>query len=293
MRLLLAILIASPLAYGCALAGRRGPSTAEVAVGRELGLQGQAAFEAGRWDEAERLLKDAIEKSPADAASHRTLAETLWRRGAYAEAIAHIDAAVKASPTDAELAVRAGEMRLTTESFEAAVTMADEAIRRDPKSPAAWALRGRAHQQLMQTERALADFQRALEFQPHDRNLLAEVAGIYQQIGQPTRKLTTLRQLIATYPPGQAPQQLLIWEGATLCDLGRHDQAVEALSAANSSGPANIEARFQLARAYAAAGHIEAAASMAQLALTQDAAHVASKQLLQQLAERSSETVRR
>jgi tetratricopeptide (TPR) repeat protein len=172
---------------------------------------------------------------------------------------------------------------------------ANEAIRRDTKSPAARGLRGRAHLQLNQNERALADFQRALEFQPQDPKLLVDIAGIYERIGQPTRKLTTLRQLIATYPPGQAPQQLVIWEGATLCDLGRHSQAIETLVAANRRGPPNLDARFHLARAYNAAGNFERAAEMAQQALSLDSNHAPSRQLLQQLAARPqpSEAVRR
>jgi tetratricopeptide (TPR) repeat protein len=98
--------------------------------------------------------------------------------------------------------------------------------------------------------------------------------------------LTTLQQLIATYPAGQVPQQLLVWEGATLNDLGRHQQAIESLLAANCSGPPNLEARFQQARAYAAVGNLAAATTAAEQALAIDATHAGSRQLLQQLAAR-------
>jgi tetratricopeptide (TPR) repeat protein len=107
--------------------------------------------------------------------------------------------------------------------------------------------------------------------------------------------LTTLRQLIATYPPGQTPHQLLVWEGATLVDLGRQEQAVEALLAANHHGPPSPDAHFHLARAYAAQGNYQAAVATAQQALALNSTHAASHELLRQLAarEQSPETIRR
>jgi tetratricopeptide (TPR) repeat protein len=291
MRLLFeSITIGLSLASGCALVGHRGPSAADIAAGHQLAQQGIAAAEGGNWDQAEQLLAESLDKSPSDAASRRYLAEALWHRGAYDEAMKQIDLAVDADPSDAALALRAAEMRLTTEKFDDAIARANEAIRRDPSAAAAWALRGRAQLQLNHTELALADFHRALEFQPQDRQLLLDVTGVYEKIGQPTRKLTTLRQLIATYPPGQAPQQLLVWEGTTLIELGRQNQAVESLLAANRVAQPSPDVYYHLAQAYAAAGDLPTATNSAQQALALDARHAPSLQFLQQLAARNQPT---
>jgi tetratricopeptide (TPR) repeat protein len=290
MRLALLLLSGSflVLATGCALAGRRGPSAAQVAAARELSTQGAAAIDAGQWDHGERMLRQAIEVTPGDAHSRRYLAESLWRRGAFEDALAHIDAALEADPSNAAVAIRAGEMRLATHSFESAAARATQAIRIDPKLPAAWALRGRAYWQLKQVERALADFQRALELAPIDRGVLADTAALYRQIGQPTRCLTTIHQWIDTYPQQQAPQQALLLEGLTLKELGRSRQAAESLTAASRAGPPNAEILCQLAEVYLSLGEIESATAAANDALAVDANHAASRAVLAQLAVRST-----
>jgi tetratricopeptide (TPR) repeat protein len=267
----------------------------DVAAARDWSQQGVAAVEAGQWDQAEALLRKSIEVSPADAVSRRYLAEALWRRGAFEDALVQIEAAVRADETNPLLVVRAGEMLLATQSSELAVARADEAIRLDPKLAAAWALRGRAFWQMKQVERALADLQRALDFAPHDREVLIDIAGIYRQIGQPTRCLTTLHQLIDTYPQGQAPQQAMLLEGITLKELGRGRQAAESLLAAARAGPPNADVLSQLAQAYDSLGDYAAATAAAQEALAVDANHAPSRALLTQLASRpaSPEPIRR
>jgi tetratricopeptide (TPR) repeat protein len=277
-----------PVVAGCAFAGRSGPSPADVAAAREWSQQGVAAVEAGHWDQAEALLRKSIETSPSDAVGRRYLAETLWRRGAFEEALQQMEAALQADETNPQLAVRAGEMLLAAQSNELAVARADQAIRLDPKLSAAWALRGRAFWRMTQIERALADLQRALDYAPQDRDVLLDIAGIYRQINQPSRCLTTLHQLIDTYPPGQAPQQALLLEGITLQQLGRGRQAAESLLAAARAGPPSADVYGPLAQAYASIGEVEAATAAAQQALAIDANHAPSRALLAQLAGRSA-----
>ena len=272
-----------PLAAGCALAGRRGPAPDDIAAARALSQQGLAAVQAGQWDQAETLLRKSVESSPADAVSRRYLAEALWRRDAFEDAIVQINAAVDADSKDAQLAVRAGEMLLATKSYELAALRADQAIRVDSKLAAAWALRGRAYLRMNQTERALADLQRALEYAPQDRDVLLDIAGIYQLIGQPTRRLTTLHQLMDTYPSGQKPQPLLLMEAMALKELGRGRQATESLRAASQVGPPSADVLSQLAQAHASMGEYDLATHAAQQALEVDASHIASRELLTRL----------
>jgi len=278
------------LATGCALTGRRGPAPAEFAAARDMSQQGLAAVESGNWDQAETLLRKSIETTPSDATSRRYLAEALWRRGAMEDALDQMEAAVDADGSDPQLAVRSGEMLLAANSLELAAQRAEHAIRLNPKSAAAWALRGRIHMRMNKMDRALADFQRALEYAPKDRNVLHEIAEIYQKIGQPTRCLTTLHQLIETFPPGQAPQQVLMWEGVTLRELGRGRQAAESLAAASRAGPPNIEILSQLAQVQAALGENVAAQQAAQQALAIDPSHAPSRELIARLAEQAKPT---
>jgi tetratricopeptide (TPR) repeat protein len=293
--ILLVAVVALVTAPGCALFRRRGANAEGVAAARELSRQGVAAMERGQWQQAEDLLNKSLIGAPDDAATHGSLAEVLWHRGAKPEALAQIEEAVRKDEDNANLRVRAGELSLAAGNCDAAMAHAERAIRSDPEIAAAWALRGRCFQGMNQSDRALADLQHALEFEPDNSDLLLDVATIYRQRGQPARSLTTIHHLLDTYSPGEEPQNVLTLEGLTLLDLGRSHQACVVLEAATRREPPNADRLYYLAHAYLAAGRTEQAASVAQQALTLNAAHQPSRELLAQLAAQTSsnETQRR
>jgi tetratricopeptide (TPR) repeat protein len=233
-------------------------------------------------------MRQALEASPDDPKVRAQLAEALWNRGATNEAMSHMAAAVRLDPKNADYLVRAGEMALASGAKDAALTNAERAIRLKPQLASAWALRGRTFRMTNQPERALADMQHALVFEPDRADLLLDVAVMYRERGQPARCLTTLHHLHDTYPPGEEPQFALQLEGLTLMDLKRPHQAAEVLTAASSRGPMNADLLFQLAQAQTAAGKYEAAATAARQALAVDAQHQQSRQLLAQLAAKST-----
>jgi tetratricopeptide (TPR) repeat protein len=229
------------------------------------------------------LLRQAVAASPDDVQSRRYLAETLWQCGQFDEAVAQMDAAAQGADADSTVAARAAEMHLATGSADLALLRAEQAIRLDPQNPRAWALRGRAYAKTNQTERALADLHRALSLSPQDRDVLLEAALLYRQTGRPEQCLATLHRLLDTYPPRSEPQQVLILEGETLSDAGRHRQAADALFAASQRGPANAEILIALSKAQAAAGDAAAAAETARQALATDPAHPGTRKLVEEL----------
>jgi Tfp pilus assembly protein PilF len=271
---------------GCATLGSRNPVPEQVAACRELCREGVAAMEREHWQQAEILLRQALDASPDDAEARRQLAEVLWRRGEIDEAMSQMVAAVRLNPTDAKLATRVGEMSLSVGAAEEALARADQAIRLDPKHAKAWALRGRAFWDINQSDRAMADLQRALELAPSDVETLLDVALLYRDRGQPARALAALHQLLDVYPPGEEPQRVLTLEGLTLMDLGRHHQATQSLLAALRRGPPNAELLYRLAYAQWNAGRYAEATAAAEQALAVDHTHQASRDLLVQLASR-------
>jgi tetratricopeptide (TPR) repeat protein len=271
-------------AGGCAIMGRRGPSSEQAATCRELTGQGVAAMQLGQWQQAETLLREALELSPDDAQTRRNLAEALWHRGAAHEAMTHIAAAARLEPDDATIVVRAGEMALAAGARDAALADAEKAIRSNPQLAPAWALRGRVFRQMNQPDRAIADLQRALELAPQNPDILLDLAVMYRDRGQASRCLTTLHQLQDNYPVGEVPQSALLLEGMTLLELDRPHQAAEVLLAAAQRGPPQADSLFYLAQAQSAAGKYADATTSVQKALAIDASHQASRQLLAQLA---------
>jgi tetratricopeptide (TPR) repeat protein len=253
-----------------------------------LSQQSAAAIQAGQWERAETLLRQGLETSPDNAEIRHQLAEALWHRGSANEAMSHIAAAARLEPASGPLAVRAGEMALASGAYESALDRAEDAIRLDPRLASAWALRGRAFQKLKNSDRALADLQRSLVFDPDNSATLLEVATIYRSLGEPARCLTTLHHLNDTYSLGDEPQEALMLEGLTLMDLKRPHEAAEVLLAATHRGPANADVLFHLAQAQSAAGQYTDATSTAQQALAIDSTHQASLELLTQLEARAS-----
>jgi predicted Zn-dependent protease len=273
---------------GCASFGRRSRAAAAVAEGRDFSRQGAAAMQAGQWQQAEELLRKGLDASPDDPELRRQMAEVLWRRGATNEALAEAAAAVRVKPDDASLVVRAGEMALASGAHDAALDRAEDAIRLDPRLASAWALRGRVFQKTNEPERAFADLQRALVFEPDNAAILFELAMMYRERGDPARCLTTVHHLHDTYPPGEEPQNMLLLEGLTLIELQRPLQACEVLLTATRRGPASADVFFHLAQAQSAAGQGAAAEVALQQALAIDATHQPSRTLLTQLAGQSS-----
>ncbi len=261
---------------------------AEVTVARELSRQGVTALEAGQSQQAEELLKKALEAAPDDAASRRYMAETLWRRGAADDAIVQIIEAVRLEPSNATIAVRAGEMYLAVGRRDAAQASAERAIRLDPTMASAWALRGRCFEKMNLSDRALADLERAVALEPDRSDLLLETATMYRRRGQNARCLTSIYHLLDTYPSGEEPQHVLVMQGQTLMDLGRPQQATSAFLAAIQHGPPSADLYYNLAQSYSAAGHATEASTAAQQALAINGAHDPSRQLLTQLAAQAA-----
>ena len=266
---------------GCAtLRGKRDNSEA-IGACRQLSREGVAALEHGDAARAQLLLDQAVEANGNDVDARRQLADVLWQSGNAAEAMIHIDRAVELDSQHAPTIVRSGEMRLGLGDSDGALHRADESLLLDPTLAGAWSLRGRVFRAKGQYERALADYHQALRFNPHSAEVLLEAAEVQYQLGRPQRCLTTLQNLLQSYPPGEEPRRALWLEGLAFSAVDRPQDAVEALYAASSRGPAEPELLYQLARAQSAAGQPADAAATAQLAA--DAGHQGSVTFLAQL----------
>jgi tetratricopeptide (TPR) repeat protein len=246
---------------------RAGGTIAAVAVLASLATPGCATL---------RGRKDNIE-----AVARRQLAEVLWKTGDLEAAVAHSQAAVELDPRHAPTIVRCGELLLATGSVDGARQRAEDALVLDSTLAGAWALRGRVHRHQGEFEQALADFHQSLRYNQHASDVLLDAAELQFQLGRPQRCLTTLQSLLETYAPGEEPRRAMWLEGLAFSATGRPADAVAALSAASTRGPAEPELLFQLAHAQAAAGQPAAAAVTARQAA--DAGHVGSQALLAEL----------
>jgi tetratricopeptide (TPR) repeat protein len=281
------------LAMGCRSMSHRQPTQAAIADGREFSREGIAALETGRYLEAETLLQQAVNAVPNDPDSRRYLAEALWQRQSAAEAIRQIEVAHSLSPDDPAIAVRAGQMQLDVGQSDRALVRAERAIRLDPQLADAWALRGRARWQAKDSDQALADMQRALQYSPGASDLLIDMAKLYYERGESQRCLTTLHRILDAHPPGEEPLEAVVLEGRAYLRMGLPFQASESFASAKSRSAPTADLCCLLAEAEIAAGRPEAALAAAQEAVSLDASHVASREIMAKLAAVSGETVLR
>jgi tetratricopeptide (TPR) repeat protein len=265
---------------GCQLPGGRGPMSRSLLASRQLCQQGVSAIEDGRWQQAEKLLAQAVQTCPEDPDARRQYADVLWHRDQQGQAIAQLEEACRLDINSASLRVRLAEVRLAVGQVELADRSVQSALDRNPKLAEAWAVRGRVMRAKGRLGQALGDYQRALGLSPEDRTVQLEIAELYGQLDQPQRALATLHDLADTYSPGEEPQQVLHLEGLAYAALERWDAAAESLSAACTRGQPTPEILFRLGRAELLAGRPAAAAAAAREALALDPRHQPSRDLL-------------
>ncbi len=267
-----------------------------MADSRKLSQQGISSLDRGEWDKGEALLLQAIKTCPTDAEPRRHYAEALWHRGAGEQAVAQMREAIRLSGEDPSVAVRLGEMCFEMGRQDEAAKMADDAIAASPHLASAWALRGQIAGAKGQTDEALADVYRGLEYQHDDKNLLYLAAEFHRAQGRPDRALGVLEALRDCYPAGDEPQRVLYLQGLAFAALARYDDAVDSYNAALDRERPSAEIYCCLAQAQFMAHRPAPAWVALQQALTLEPNHAPSLALARQieLAGRGvPETIRR
>jgi len=244
-----------------------------IALTRQLSLEGLDAQQRGQWEQAEVLFAAAVAKCPQDERARCGYAESLWRRGAKDEAVAHMEQAVRLSGYDPERLVQLGHMYRELGDLARARQQAERAIAANSQLAAAWALRGEVERARGERTLALASFHQALSLQPQFPPVQLAVAEIYAEENRPQRALATLQSLVASYPAGQTPPDLLVRESRALASLGRHLDASRRLAAAAQRGNPPTELLCELAQAQSHAGDIVAARQTLATALARDPQH--------------------
>ena len=202
-------------------------------------------------------------------------------------------ACTECSPDQADHAVRAGEMLLAVGRPNDAKQMADKAVRMDAELADAWALRGHAFAALGESDRALSDFHRAMNFAPNRPDILLSTARLYRQQGEHQRALAAIQSAIDTYAPGAEPDDALLLETDTCLALGRASQARELLVRVSERMPPNAQLRTLQARTELALGKREFAEHLAREALVMDSNHEPARQMLAQMNQVDSPGGRR
>ena len=123
----------------------------------------------------------------------------------------------------------------------------------------------------------------------------------YSRNSEPTLRRPSQRnfapswQPVESYPPGEEPQQVLVWTGLDYMALRRYDDAVASLTTALSRDRPTPELLYRLGEAQYRSGRGQEAAAALRQALAIDPQHSASRQLLSgiQVARQGGPAVQR
>lgn len=238
MRIILFLVVLAPALSGCATLRRFNPMSPRTLEARRLTQEAEAAMHGASWDEAERKLVQAIDKSPDDTHARSVLADVLWQRGASRAAVEQKSRAVALSGRrDPIQLTELGQMEFSTGQMGSALKHANEAIAEDNMHSDAWTLRGFVLRAQGNPEESLNSFFRSLSIRSDDSSARLEIARIYHETGQPQRALAILGAVPhAEGAPCPEFAEVCYLRGVIMRQLGRSIDAIASLRTARENG---------------------------------------------------------
>ncbi len=243
-------------AAGCATIGRR-VMDSHLVNARQLSLRGAEALDRNKMGDAEAYFSEALQNCPQDERAHWGVAQTLWQKQSYDQAIVHMKEAIRLSSENPVYLIRLGEMYLERNDIENARQMAKQAIAIDHRNAKAWALMGSVHRSSHQWEACLNCNHRALLIQPDYPEVQLAIADAYRQLGRPQRSIATLDRMIDLHPTENSTADSMLIRGLALADMGRNEEAIAVLSKASEKLPVDhADKQVLIATAYYRMGEL-------------------------------------
>jgi tetratricopeptide (TPR) repeat protein len=151
-----------------------------------------AAYEAGRFDDAERICIAMLDRDAAEFDAMRLLALLQHRAGRCTEALANYDRALTLRPDHAEALCNRGNVLADLKRFAEALASYDKALRFEPGLTEAHYNRGLLLKGLKRFDDALASLERALAISP-------DLAQAHNTRGNVLYELDRRAEAVASY----------------------------------------------------------------------------------------------
>jgi predicted O-linked N-acetylglucosamine transferase (SPINDLY family) len=231
--------------------------------------QAMAAQRAGRAEEAERLLGEAVKAEPERYDILHFAGMAAVQRKDVAAAVDLFGRAARAAPQVAALQVNLGNALVEAGRFAEAIEVLDRLVQAEPALAEAWNSRGAALRGAGELGAALDSYARAAKLQPDNASALCNLGGLLANLGQPQEGLEAYGRAIAA-----APNLAEAWNGRSrvLLLLQLPAEALASAEQALALRPRMAEAHAHRGFALETLGRVdEAAAAYAQaLALDGD-----------------------
>ena len=207
----------------------------------------------GKLAQARAFFNRAASQSPQDVVARVNLARADARLGNLNEAIDHLQSAIALDPNEADLHVELGELYFQASQPVESARSADAALNLDPRSAKGWGLKGKLSHAARDYQSALLEYQRSLSYPSTDGSsddkIQLLMAQVYQQLGKPTRALSTVEQLLSRYPRDRQPETALLVKAKTLMSMDQPEPAMDVLAIACNRSDASLESFLRLGEA--------------------------------------------
>ena len=209
---------------------------------------------AGRSDEAESQLREALRVEPEFPESHVNLGLILLRQGHTAEARAQFEAALRLDPQSMSARTNLGLVLSNDGQFAAAEEQLTRAVAMNPRVPGPYASLGIVLAKRGQDDQAARRFQQALTLAPNDPDLHAYLGSAWSRMGRADDARQQFEQSLRL-DPGQVAAHLGL--GRLLARQQHYAEARVELEQAVRLDSANAEARAQLGITCALGGQLD------------------------------------
>jgi len=203
----------------------------QLAVGQtieQLFEQGEAAYKAGHYSQAESIMKRVIQLDPNLAAAYYNLGNALYYQKKLEEAIASYRRAIQLDPNDADAYYHLGNVLYDQKKLEEAIANYRRAIQLDPNDANAYYNLGVALSDQGKLEEAIAAYRKALTLPDTpgppatDYSLAHNGLGlVFQQQGKLEEAIAEFKQSIAL-DPNYVPAQNNLKEAERLLALPKN-----------------------------------------------------------------------
>lgn len=205
-------------------ASRTNPASASTGS-----LAASCALQAGRPEEAERLIQASLKLNPVETSSWFILAEALKAQGQMIDAIGACEKAKKFWPRDEAINLLLGDLRRDTGDTLGASADYQAALSGNPSSVVAYLREGDVLLSRSQVVNAVAIFDRAVNLDPFSILALNKLGAAYMRGGDFENALNTYQSLLDLR--GDDPDAMLGLAGA-LSGLQRYCDALPLLERA-------------------------------------------------------------
>ena len=202
----------------------------------------KAYISAKRFDEALQHMNKAIQLDSTRADFFLTMADLSFAANRTYNAKQNLERALLLDPSNIEAMLRLAELNLIVRKYGDSVDLLNKVLELDKKNTTAWFMRGMNFKENGDTNKAVSDFQSAIEADPEFYNAYMQLGMIFQLRNDPASE-GYFTNAIRIKP---SSEEALYGRGLWYQDHNQLDKAIQDYTTIVQINPMNRNAHFNL-----------------------------------------------